>query len=455
MDLLGVRALPFLARRNYYYEFKHLVLWSVCAALVEGQFASVIVSKTFNGSERLIAVAAATPIGAQIFSLLWGMLCIGRPKVALAGLFAAGITLCVGMTAAIPASPTGAVWFVAQMAAAQVLLAGLNTVRSAFWKSNYPTRVRGMVAARLHGVRFVMSVVTVLAASAACDRDPSSYRFIFPCAALAGVCGAALLGRLHIRGERRQLATKSGALTVGEEQARIVEPFDLSVLLSPGHVLGQMIQVLRDDRRFARYCTAQLFSGLANLMTVSVIVAVITRDLSAGETQGFWISTALIIALPRVVMLGSLRRWGALFDRLAVVRFRVVNVTCWTATLALGLAATLVTVSSPNPSPGRFLAGVGLFVLRALVYGLAVGGGQLAWSIGHLYFAAPERAEIYMGIHVSLTGLRGLIAPLVGMWLWKEIGFGVWLIAIGLSLLSLFLYAWLARVERREGVAGW
>ncbi len=448
LDLLGVRALPFSTRRNYYYEFKHLLLWSVLAGLVEGQFASVVVSKTFHGSELLIAIATATPIAAHVFSLLWGMLCIGRPKVRLAILFASGATLCAGTLGAVTVSPAGAIWFISQVGAAQVLLAGVVTVRSAFWKSNYPRRVRGQIAARLQGVRFVVSVVTVLVASAVCDRDPAAYRYVFPVAALFGALGIMILPRLHIRGERNELRHHDRPRMNDDPRPCIVEPFSVTALLSPGHVFGQMYRVLRDDRRFAQYCAAQLLSGVANLMTISIIVTVVTRELQTGDAWAFWVSTVLIVALPRLVMLGTLRRWGRLFDRLGVIRFRVVNVVCWTATLALGLAATMVTVDGANLEPTYMLLAVALFAMRAIVYGLSIGGAALAWNLGHLHFAPPQQAEVYMGIHVSLTGVRGLVAPLAGMWLWNTIGWPVWLIAIALSLGSLGAYAVMARRER-------
>jgi hypothetical protein len=82
-----------------------------------------------------------------------------------------------------------------------------------------------------------------------------------------------------------------------------------------------------------------------------------------------------------------------------------------------------------------------------------VGGGALAWNLGHLHFAPPEKAEIYMGVHVALSGARGLIAPLGGMWLWNKIGWPMWLIAIAFALCSLCMFASQARRERRECAA--
>ena len=95
--------------------------------------------------------------------------------------------------------------------------------------------------------------------------------------------------------------------------------------------------------------------------------------------------------------------------------------------------------------------GVALFALRGFLHGASLGGGALAWNLGHLHFAKPEDAEIYMGIHVFLTGVRGLIAPLAGIWLWQQMGWQVWLIAIALCLMSLAMYISMARNEAVTG----
>ena len=153
MDLLGVGRLPFFTRRNFYYEFKHLLPWSVFAGVVEGQFAAVVVSKAFHGGEMLIAVATATPFAAFVLSLIWGMLCVGRPKIRLAVFFSLAAVLCAGAIGFIPNTSAGAVWFIVQIAAAQALLAGVVTVRSAIWKSNYPREARGQITARLFDAR--------------------------------------------------------------------------------------------------------------------------------------------------------------------------------------------------------------------------------------------------------------------------------------------------------------
>ena len=47
--------------------------------------------------------------------------------------------------------------------------------------------------------------------------------------------------------------------------------------------------------------------------------------------------------------------------------------------------------------------------------GIVNGGGSLAWQLGHNDFAPRDQLAAYMGIHVTLTGVRGAFAPFLGM----------------------------------------
>ena len=62
-----------------------------------------------------------------------------------------------------------------------------------------------------------------------------------------------------------------------------------------------------------------------------------------------------------------------------------------------------------------------------------MGLGQLNWRLGHMEFAEPQKDSLYMGAHLSLTGLRGIIGPFVGIYLYRLdcLGpHGIWLVAL-------------------------
>ena len=449
MDLLGVQSIPFIARRNYLYEFWQLVPWSLLVGVIEGQFAAVVVAHTFSGSEWAVTIASSTYVAAMMSSMLWGALCVGRPKVRLLSWFTGGTALLAGTLGLIPEHPSCAWWFVAQMAGAQILLAGVITTRSAVWKSNYPRSDRGRITARLQAVRLVVGTIVVLSAGALCQQDPSLYRFIFPAVALAGGGSIFLLSKLHMRGERselRQLATPPTGEPGLTQRIRLRD-----ALLSP-RIVGQMVRVLRNDVRFRSYIIAQLLIGISNLSVVPIATVCVTQRLPVGDDWSFWISTAILAGLRRLWTLATLNRWAHLFDRLGVVRFRVVNCFCWIGAVLCGLAGDVILRNMTGREDVLLPVAVAAFAAWAAMQGAGMGGGALAWNLGHLHFAHPRDAEVYMGIHVSLTGIRGIGAPLLGMWLWSTIGLGAWGVSLGFALLSLLLFSRLARQEHREGM---
>jgi hypothetical protein len=64
---------------------------------------------------------------------------------------------------------------------------------------------------------------------------------------------------------------------------------------------------------------------------------------------------------------------------------------------------------------GVFSAWQPLLWTGAVLLGAAQAGANLGWNLGHNDFASVGRAQHYMGVHVTLTGLRGGVAPPLGV----------------------------------------
>ncbi|MCP4246366.1 MAG: hypothetical protein GY778_04885, partial [bacterium] len=388
----------------------------------------------------------ATTMFAKLVSLYWGMLCVGRRKMRLLTAFAAGTLMCLASVGATPQSAWGGWLFVGQVALAQVFLTGVITVRSALWKANYPTSFRAQITARLQLIRLLPSIAAMTAAGFLFDRDPLVYRFVYPVVALCGASAVVILQRMHVRGESADLrrVPNGGDPDLGRGLA---EPFSLATMLSPGHVVSHMFRVLRGDRRFAQYCGALALTGAGNLLVPSVLVVIVTQNLALGYVSSF----ILLEILHRATMMIALYRWAPYYDRVGVVRFRVVTGLCWLSFLVLGLIGTLVLCGQAAIGPVAPVIAALLYGLSSIAKGLGMGGGALAWNLGHLHFAQPKDAEVYMGVHVTLTGLRGLTMPFLGIWLWALIGWWVWLLAVLLSIAGLVGYILMAKTEAATG----
>lgn len=486
MDWLGISALPFSSRRNFLHELKHTIPWTVLAGLVEGRFGSIVVSKTFAGSPTLVAIATATPTAAYIVSVYWGLLLAHAPKLRIQTLFIVGTALFAAAAGISPVSPWGAGCFILTLGLSQVFLAGVLTLRPAIWQMNYPPFARGKITAKLHSANLFVSTIVSLFVANISDREPSAYRIIFPACAACGLLSLPWLWRMTVRGERRawrqrkqatgRLAAKagtamraatamratpetrgaaasgeaaSGEATLGGKEAAFGLRSIRAALpeLSPLRVSARMKQILTEDRRYSRYLTAQTFLGLSNLMVMAVLTVLVTREVNACGGDVYWVGTVLFVALPRLMMFGTLRQWGGLFDRVGVLRFRVINCWFWTVAAVLGLVGELAVTYREGLGPAYYPMMMASLGLQAITYGLGMGGGKVAWSLGHLHFAEGAKGDVYMGIHVTLTGVRGTVATLLGVWVWWLLGWGVWLLALVFMAVATMLFARMAREE--------
>jgi len=434
LDLLAVERVPRMARPTYLLEVRHLFLWGIFAGMFEGTVSAVVVSKTFDAGPWLITTVMATPMLANVVGMVWGSVITGRRKIPIfvaLGMIASGVIASVALT---PMTPTGGYIFLAQVLAARVLLSGCLTVRSSLWKHNYPANRRGQIAARLQLVRFSMGIGVVALASSLFDVNPQIYVVVYPIAGVVGAVSVWMMRPMRVRGEAVELAE----IRAGRKgKRRTFNP------------LRDLIDVMSHDRDYRRYCVAMMFLGFANIMVMPLMVIIVTKQLDLS----YFLSGGLLEILPRVIMMASLIPWAHLFDKWGVLRFRVLNAAAWTASAAFAGLAAWIILSDGAVTVWLFMIAMVAIAVSRVFEGAGKGGGSIAWNIGHLQFAEPARAEVYMGAHVFLAGLRGLTAPFVGTWLFTHYGSLAFGVAVVLQVMGLMMFRSLAREQHRAQAA--
>jgi hypothetical protein len=387
--------------------------------LFEGSVSSIIVAKTFNGSDWLITFVMATPMLANLLGGMWGSVITGRPKLRMFLGLGLATTAVLASVALAPMTQFGGYVFALQILLARGMLAGCITIRSAMWKHNYPVRMRGQIAARLQIVRFSIGIATVLIIAALFDARPDFYIWVYPIGALVGVIGLNLLRPIRVRGERAEIASI--------RRTRAAAPAVNQRWLMP---VRDGWAILRDDADYRQYCTGMMLLGFGNVMLMPVMNIIITKRMDLTYTG----SGVLLEVIPRVAMMLSMLPWARMFDRQGAVLFRVRNAYAWTGSAAFGGLGWALFVATPGQSTIGFAFVMTLIVISQISEGLGKGGGAIGWNLGHLHFARPERAEAYMGTHVFLTGLRGLTAPFFGTWLFNVAGATAFAVATVLSI---------------------
>ncbi len=81
-------------------------------------------------------------------------------------------------------------------------------------------------------------------------------------------------------------------------------------------------------------------------------------------------------------------------------------------------------------------------ILYIIFHGIFAATMVLLWNIGSAYFCKPNEAGTYQSLHLSLTGLRAIAAPLLGVLFYEILGFTI---TFSIAIVSLLFAMWLMR----------
>jgi len=386
-------SIPVFARQNFRRELIASIFLPFVLAGVDTGVVTVLVKKSFtplveSGELSLawlnivVATVGAAKAFANITSFFWVRLSHGRPKIAFTVGLQWGMILIVCALAAIPRTPVGLVLFTAGVVAARMVWAGFVTIRSGVWRSNYSRATRARITGKTATAQVLMMSLLGVGLGWTMDHNPGAYRVLYPLGAVICLLGVYAWSRIRVRGQTRLLR---------------LEREDEGVERPSFNPIG-IARLLRADRLFRSYMILMFVLGSGNLMAPPLIAIVLEERFALNYLPAMLITHSI----PLGVMPFAIPFWAKLLDHVHVIRFRVIHAWFFVGAHLLFFGATM--------SGEAWI----LFVAAA-VQGAAFAGGALAWTLGHHDFAPAHRAGQYMGVHVTLTGVRGLIAPFVGV----------------------------------------
>jgi hypothetical protein len=365
------------------FERRVWTLVYVCLGIVEGGTAAVMVRSLFGSAvpslrvDLVLAVVSAAPAWANLVSLAYARRAQGRPKVQFLRPLLLAMAVCVGALALLPVGGAGLIGFLILYTTARLLWAGVDTVRSVIWSVNFPRHLRARVTGRILVNGSVAIAGMGLLLGWLLEHDDPWYRAAILAAAGCGIAGGVAFKHFRVRQEQRLLADEL-------ERVRDGARFDLA---------GVRDLLVRDGR-YRRYMLAMSTFGAGNLMLTPLTVVCLDDVLQANEI----VQVAVTTALPIIVMPLVLPPWATFLDRHHIIVYRSVH--AWISVAgALLLALAVLLGAEWIIWPG------------ALLMGISYAAGSLGWSLGHNDFAPRGEETRYMALHVTLTGLRGLIAP--------------------------------------------
>ena len=395
----------------YAREMWPWALLGIASGLVEGGTVAVLVKKGYAGLvaphwvDFAVALVSGAPALANISSFAWANHAHGRARVNVLTTLQAAFAIAVGLVALAPGA-AGGLWItVAAVLFARVLWTGVLTVRAVVWSANYPRHVLARVTSRIVMASSLGMASVSLLAGWALDRHAGAARWLYLFAALCGLFAAYRYRAVRVRREFQLLNAEAG-----------------SGAGSSAFSLSMLRDILRADPAFRAYMFWMSLYGAGNLMLNGQLVVLFSDRLQLSSLR----QILLLTVVPLMLMPVFLPWWARLFDRGHVIEYR--SRQCW----ALVAAIVLLTL-------GVLLRQQWLLWPGAILTGISYAGASLGWNLGHNDFAPTGRAQHYMGVHVTLTGVRGLIAPPLGMLCyevleWQHTGMGALAMLLPLGL---------------------
>jgi MFS family permease len=370
---------------------RELTSWSLSAVALgalEGGLLGVMVMHQFAGvaSPGMVnlaaTVVAAAPSFTNLSSFVFAALAVGRDKPALISQLMFIMAVSLASMAVSGINATGLAVFCCATIVARTAWTGILTIRAAVWRTNYHRDWRGRVTARIVQLSSLLVGAYSMLIGFLLDWRVWTFRPAFILGAACALAAALVYRKARVRRHRRLLTAER------EEKTLQGRRLTVSVLVS----------VLRKNKEFRQYMTGMMIFGGGNLMLIPMLVILLSERMDLSQLHQVVITSSL----PLVVLCFSIPYWARLLDRLHIFSYRAIQCWYFVASSALFTLALILGSSA-------------LLWPASIILGGAYAGGNLGWNLGHDDFSSDGTAAHYMAIHVTLTGLRGLVVPFVGV----------------------------------------
>jgi MFS family permease len=375
------------------YERRAWTLIYLCLGLVEGGTAAVMVRSLFGDQapalavDLVVAIVSAAPAWANLASMAYARRAQGQRKISFLFPLLLAMAACVGALALVPRSGAGLLLFLALYAAARLLWAGVETVRSVLWSVNYPSRLRARITGRITINTSIALAITGLGIGWLLGHEGPWWRIAIALGATCGVAGALAFRQFKVRREDLLEA----------ERARLVAGASFGFV--------GMRALLARDAAFRRYQYAMSMFG-AGMLSLTPLMVICLGDVL--RLPALW-QVLVTTAIPVMVVPFAIQPWARYLDLHRVLAFRSVHGKFTVVAVVLLVAAVLLHLPL-------------LLAPGAVLLGVSVAAGSLGWTLGHNDFAPRGEETRYMALHVTLTGMRGLVAPPLTIALYHLLG---------------------------------
>ncbi len=256
-----------------------------------------------------------------------------------------------------------------------------------YLKSNYRHQNFGKLYSYATSLNKVIMLITTFVYGLLLDADKYAYVYVFPVIAVLGIISIFLLSGIKYPDEKP-------------------EEFKLGFLKSVFNSISGMAGILKTNKPYLHFEISFMLYGLAFMISYPVINIFFYEALDLNYSSvAFYRNSYNILAIVLLPFAGKLL--GDIDPR----KFGVITYS----SIILYILFLALTEFMPAYFDIFNIRIYYTMILYIMFHGVFAATMVLLWNIGSAYFAPSDQAGTYQSIHLSLTGIRSVFAPLLGV----------------------------------------
>ncbi|MBN1198743.1 MAG: MFS transporter [Bacteroidales bacterium] len=282
-------------------------------------------------------------------------------------------------------------------------------------KTNYRHDFFGKLYSYATSLNKIIILAATFAYGLLLDHDNYAFTWVFPFIGILGVVSLFVLSNIDYS---------------GVTQYPKAQKFFDSVRQS----FFTMVNIMRTNKPYLHFEIGFMLYGFSFMVTVTIINIFFQDALHLNYSSvAFYKNGYNILA---IVLLPF---FGRLLSKLDPRRFAAFTF----AALFMYILFLLLTEYFPGYTEVLGIKIYYMLLVSFAFYGVFAATMALVWYIGSAYFCKPEEADDYQSVHLSLTGVRSLFAPLFGVYFYELIGFsGTFILALVVLFAAMALMRW-------------
>nr|WP_319511020.1 MFS transporter [uncultured Draconibacterium sp.] len=283
-----------------------------------------------------------------------------------------------------------------------------------YLKGNYRHENFGRLFGYSVTIQKVAMLLSTFVAGLLLDINPNSYKVFYPIVGILAMVSVFQLTKIKF---------------IQKE-----EIIDTPLWKSLHQSFIRIFQILKFNKSFRHLEMGFMIYGFAWMSTHAVITIFYERALHLNYSSVAFYKNAF-----NLVAIAFLPFFGKVIGKHDPRRFAIITF----GSLLLFILFTALTEYYNGYTEVYGIKIYYMLMVAVVFNGLFMGSMPILWGIGSSYFCQPDEAADYQSVHLFLTGVRALLAPVIGIKLYEWAGFS-YTYATGVVLLffAILLMIW-------------